>query len=198
MTTEEWIKDQQKKIAELMKYCKPLEIAAKDTMAMQAGRIFVEGKDSADSSIGKYSTKPFYLNPKHSPKKFSTKGKTGQTKFKTGVKKGQAHATRYFADGYKGFRNLIGRQTKFVDLSLVGDLQSDFANSPAITKNLPKNIKPIKVSYLEYITALKRGINKEKRDGLEAKYGPLFKLTQNEIKNFNEIIKKETDLLFGA
>ena len=84
MTTEEWIKDQQKKIAELIKYCKPLEIAAKDTMAMQAGRIFVDGKDSADSSIGKYSVKPFYLNPKNSPKKFSVGGKG---KEKTRVKR---------------------------------------------------------------------------------------------------------------
>lgn len=198
MTTEQWIAEQQKKIQELAKFCKPLEIAAKDTMAMQAGRIFVEGKDSADSNIGKYSTKPFYLNPKNSPKKFAPKGKTGQTKFKTGKKAGQNHKTRYFADGYKGFRNLIGRQTKFVDLSLVGDLQSDFANSPSITNRLPKDIVPIKVSNLEYITALKRGINKEKRDGLEKKYGPVFQLTAAEKKHFAEIVQKETDLLFGA
>lgn len=195
MTTDQWIAEQQKKIRELAEFCKPLEIAARDTMAMQAGRIFVEGKDTADSSIGKYSTKPFYLNPKKSPKKFAPKGKTGNNIFKTS---GKLHQTRYFADGYKGFRNLIGRQTKFVDLSLVGDLQSDFANSPLITNRLPKNIVPIKVSNLEYITALKRGINKEKRDGLEKKYGPVFQLTEAEKKHFAEIVKKETDLLFGA
>ena len=194
MTTEEWIKDQQAKIQELVKFCKPLEIAARDTMAMQAGRIFVEGKDSADSSIGKYSTKPLYLNPKKSPKKFAVKGKTGKSKFKNG----KPHQTRYFADGYKGFRNTIGRQTKFVDLSLVGDLQSDFANSPFIGTLLPKNIMPIKVNNLEYITALKRKVNKEKRMGLEEKYGPIFQLSQAEKNHFIDIVKKETDLLFGA
>lgn len=223
MTTEEWIAYNQKKIQQLIKNCKPLEIAAKDTMAMQAQRIFMEGKDSADSSIGKYSTKPIYINPKNSPKKFATGGK-GKEKTrirktyiavgessgyvertkekyisisKSKFKNGNPRKSRYFPGGYKEFRDKIGRETRFVNLSLTGDLQSDFANAGTISTTL-KSVKPIKISSLEYVTALKRGINKEKRAGMEKKYGPIFQLTNEEIKNFFDVLAKENELYFGA
>jgi len=38
---------------------------------------------------------------------------------------------------------------------------------------------------------LKRPINNDKRDGLEAKYGKIFALTNQEVENFIEDIKFE-------
>lgn len=85
-------------------------------------RIHTDGKAVDESSIGKYDTKEIYVNPKNSPKKFTGLGKGGKTKFKSG----RSHKTRYFKDGYKGFRAKIGRETSKVNLSLFGRLSKEF------------------------------------------------------------------------
>jgi hypothetical protein len=46
----------------------------------------------------------------------------GKTKFKNG----KPLKSRYFGDGYKGFRNKIGRETSIVNLQLTGSLKADF------------------------------------------------------------------------
>lgn len=89
-------------------------------------RIFNEGMATDGGEIGQYSTKPIYVNPVNSPAAFGRPiGKTG-SKFKTGTKKGQDHKTRYFPNGYKGFRDAIGRPTDKVNLSLSGQLNAQF------------------------------------------------------------------------
>lgn len=96
------------------------EVATTQLAEMKV-RIFEQGKDDNESSIGQYSTKPIYVNPNNSPKKFTPKGKTGKTKFANG----ELHKTRYFAQGYKDFKSEIGRNTLgTVNLSLSRDFQN--------------------------------------------------------------------------
>lgn len=90
--------------------------------ASNTRRIHNEGKAVNGQSIGNYSFKPIYVNPKISPKKFQTKGKYGNTKFKNG----QLHKTGYFF-GWGGFRSSIGRNASFVNLQLTGRLRFDWA-----------------------------------------------------------------------
>lgn len=85
-------------------------------------RIHMEGKGVNEGLIGQYDTDPMYVNPKKSPRKFPPMGKTGRTKFKSG----KPHKTKYFAQGYKGFRAAVGRDATKVNLHLTGTLLKSF------------------------------------------------------------------------
>ena len=78
-------------------------------------RVHNSGQSVNGSSIGRYSTKPIYVNPKNSPVKFTPK---------TRVKKNPK--TRYFPGGYKQFRGSIGSTEAPVNLQLSGRLKEDF------------------------------------------------------------------------
>lgn len=96
------------------------EIATTQLAEMKS-RIFEDGQDASNTAIGQYSVKPIYVNPNNSPKKFTTKGKTGKSKFADGT----PHKTRYFAQGYKGFKSEIGRNILgTVNLSLTREFQN--------------------------------------------------------------------------
>jgi hypothetical protein len=96
------------------------EVAVTQLAEMKV-RIFEEGKDERNGVIGSYSTKPIYVNPNNSPKKFTTVGKTGKSKFSDGT----PHKTRFFAQGYNGFKSEIGRnKIGTVNLSLSRDFQN--------------------------------------------------------------------------
>lgn len=77
---------------------------ASAVFASNVERIHERGLDVNLRSIGKYSQKPIYVNPKKSPRKFSVAGKYGQKKFLNGTK----HKTRYFEFGYLGYKKEIG------------------------------------------------------------------------------------------
>jgi hypothetical protein len=85
-------------------------------------RIHNQGLAVDLTSIGRYSTKSTYINPRYSPQKFQPIGKTGRTTFANG----RSHRTRYFGAGYKEFRSVIGRETANVNLQLSGLLKADF------------------------------------------------------------------------
>lgn len=95
---------------------------AQTIQASNLRRIHNEGKDVNGVQIGTYNSEPIYVNPDNSPRKFAVKGKTGKSEFKNGKK----HKTKYFSEGYKGFRSQIGRQTSKVDLNLTGQLSKEF------------------------------------------------------------------------
>lgn len=195
MTIDQFIKKQEAILEKIVKQDTPLAVASRDTMTMQAERIFVDGGDSSGGSIGKYSKEPYYVNPlpQRFPKQFAPKGKDGKKKFKNGKDK----KTRYLKDGYFEFRKLQGRQNAFVDLSMSGDLQSDFANNPGISAKLPANIKPIMVTVHHYKTTLKREANIDKKDGAEDRFGTIFKLTKAEVMHFRKILALEFKKLFA-
>jgi hypothetical protein len=104
-----------------------IKTGALTVMADMKARIHEEGKAADGSDIGTYSTKPIYVNPANSPRKFPTVGKTGKSIFTSGEKKGQKHKTKYFAEGYSDFKTTIGRnEIGKVNLFLTGGLSNGF------------------------------------------------------------------------
>lgn len=145
-----------------------IEKAAKDTMSVSDKRIFSQGKDSTGGKIGSYSVKPIYISGDDAPRAVNHKGKTGK-KIKGG----------YYKGGYKQFRKQQGRESKFVNLRLTGELRSDYDNSDA-------GPTPIKVNNLTYKVTLNKPINIKKKQGAEDKYGLIFPLTKKEDTLFSK------------
>lgn len=102
--------------------------AALDTIGLYKRRIFVDGRATSASRIGRYSTRPTYVSIAAQKRRtgsqikngrLTPKGKNGRVKFKNG----RYLKTRYFPDGYKGFRDAVGRQSSYVDFNLSGELE---------------------------------------------------------------------------
>ena len=119
-------------------------------------RIHEEGKAADGGNIGQYdTTHPLYVNPENSPVKFQPAGKSESVysiktkkqsassiktvstfnvktkkKEKLSVKNGnQQRKTKYFAS-YKDFRSEINRPVDKVNLSLTGQMNSQFTIIP--------------------------------------------------------------------
>lgn len=178
MTTNEYISKLNKKIEDIVKFDKPLLLAVKSVMAVQAQRIFIKGKNANDANIGEYKNKELYVNPNRSPKKFPAKGKYGKTKFENGL----PHKTGYFVN-YLAYKQKIGRNKiiKSVDLFLFGETQKDWSNSEVL-----KNAKAVKYSPHLYTVELRKH-NLDKTD----RYGNVFGLTKNERKLFIDVLNEE-------
>lgn len=185
---KEFIVKLNKQVKDTSILLEPLRIAAFTTTAKMGERIFDDGRTTIGSSIGQYSTTPIYVNPnKLTVGRGSLgvpRGKTGETRFKSGKKEGQRHKTKYLEGGYKEFRQKVGRQTAFVDLSLSNELRLDFGNG-----RMPA--EPRKVSDFEYHIRLDKVINQEKRSGMEDKYGTIFTPSEQEEKTFFDTVDFE-------
>jgi hypothetical protein len=172
---------------EVLKVRSALGSAVRSIMAEMVVRIFEEGKNSSGGKIGTYnSTDELYVNPDTLPRRVSPRGKPGKER------KVANRQTTYF-ESYKSLRREVGRESGFVNLRLTNDLQSDWANSE-VTDGIAVNPKPVEVNQLRYDIRLKREINREKREGLEKKYGPIFKLTEQEKQRYFEILAKKLAL----
>lgn len=123
------------------------------TLSQNLNRVHNQGKTSEDTMIGdaQYSTKSTYISLSQSPKKFTPKGKNGQSKFKNG----KQYKSGYFPDGYKGFRNTIGRTTSIVNLQLSGLLKTKLQ-----VQGAGKNYK----------VGFESGYGSDVAEGLEDKY----------------------------
>lgn len=174
MTTNEYVKKIRKEI-QVLKTGVPVNIASQDTHTKMVERVFEKGKNAQNGDIGTYNdTKPIYVNPDRSPKKFRPSGKgSNKSKFKNG----NSRRTKYFKS-YKEFRKSVGRPIGKVNLVLSGTLQSDFGK--AVTK----------VNNLRY-TATARQENENKISGLEERYGNIFRLTPKERTNFKQVLASE-------
>lgn len=174
MTTDLYVKKIRTAI-QVLKTGTPIGIASQDTHTMMVERIFEQGKNAQNGSIGQYNdSKPIYVNPDRSPKKFRPRGKnSGKGTFKNG----KSRKSKYF-NSYKDFRKSIGRPTGKVNLVLSGSLQSDFGK--AVTK----------VNNLKY-TATARQENENKISGLEKRYGNIFRITPKERTNFKRVLASE-------
>lgn len=185
MTTDEYIAKQKRAFSRIIEKDEPLRIAARDTMAKQATRIFVEGKNSNEVKIGDYNaTDEIYVNPNTSAgKKFSPAGKAGKERNITDRK------TKWF-ESYKDYREEIGRKTDKVDLFLSGDLKSDFGNSGAKEPN--GKVKPRQNNVHEYVSGFSRETNALKAEGMEDHFeAPIFTPSASEKKSFFSISQKE-------
>lgn len=145
--------------------------AALTVNADMSERIFVDGKASDGSDIGKYNTTDeLYVNPKNAPKKFPTKGKEGDAKFSDG----KPHKTGYF-DSYAEFKKKVGRKVNKVNLVLFGILQSNWSNG----------VKPTERGASANLSEQ----NALKVEGQEEHWGkPIFKHTQEEIKKYQRLV----------
>lgn len=179
MTTEGYIKNLRQKIA-ILKDGKLIGIAAQDTHVKMSERIFDKHDNANDGKIGKYnSTDPIYVNPDNSPKKFPTKGKPdSKGKAKSKFLNGNDHKTGYFTS-YKAFREKIGREGGEVNLQLFGLLR----------KNFEKGV--VKKDALIYISDV-NPTNASKIEGLEKRYGNIFRLTPKERTNFKQVLAFES------
>ena len=189
MTTEEYIKKNRVALEAIVKLDIPLKIAVYTIVGEQSIRIFQDGLNSAGSKIGSYNNSvALYVNTtKSAPIKNAPKGKNGDVKFKNG----NPHKSTYYKS-YKEFRSKQKRESGFVNLRLTNELQSDFSNSKvSVSSTKVVAGKPIKVNVHFYKTELKKDINQKKREGLENKYGRIFKLTKEEKTKFLSILQKE-------
>lgn len=159
-------------------------IAVADGIAHQSERIFVKGKATDGMRIGRYDNKrPMYVNPDKVPNKgglLPLSGKSGKTAFASGKK----HKTRY-VKSYKQLRELMGLQTAFVDLVLFGNLKSDYENGGRGT-----GIVPLKVNDNVFQITMDSE-NSKKKEGLESRYGDIFKVSEKEESRLKEVGEKE-------
>lgn len=186
-TLEEYGKELIRRVVEV-ETGKSFAIGVNSAMSEQSVRIFQEGKKSDGSGIGNYDSKnPLYASDDTLPRQGNHTGKTGK-----GIK------TSYYAN-YKALRSEQGRESGFVNLRLTNELQSDYNNSQvSASSNKLGTAKPIKKGNLEYEISLNKQINVDKKNGLEAKYGTIFDLSQEERKTLLKVITFETLKIYNA
>lgn len=143
------------------------------TLSQNLNRVHNQGKTAEGTMIGdaQYSTKATYISLSQSPKKFTPKGKNGKSKFKNG----KQHKSGYFSDGYKGFRNAIGRNTSVVNLQLSGLLKTKLQ-----VQGAGKNYK----------VGFESGYGSDVAEGLEDKYSQhIWGVTQSEANELTVIVQ---------
>lgn len=182
MTTDDFIKKMNEKIAKIEKENKPLEIAVRSIMSLQSKRIFLKAQNSDNSVIGIYKGGEIWVNPNKKPYnrvgKVATKGKTGKSTFDNG----EAHKTAYFKN-WLNYKKAVGRNanTLNVDLFLTGDLHRNWANA-----KIGSPAQAIKVNQHNYLTRLSdENFKKVER------YGRVFNLSVFERKEFLRVLQVE-------
>lgn len=186
MATAKEVFDDLRKDLRLLTGNRMLRALASDTWARTQERIFTKGQFSSGKTKPPYSTKPMYVPAVGVAKLQPPIGKDGKLKFKNGKK----HTTRYFADGYAGLKEKLGRPNPF---DLTGQLKKSYSYSVGTadavigfvnTKRLALNRK----SSVLFTT------NGDIASGLEEHYGePIWDLTQAESKAIDEMIKLQLD-----
>lgn len=154
---------------------KVLRVAALNTAAIITDRVQQEGKKTDGSQIGKYSEKN--LKFKSITGKFSDIANKKQLK-----KRLKSHGdTNEFHGGYKEFRESLGFQTEFIDLTLTGDMFNDFIVEPVGTNSYEVGF---------------RGEESSKIAGYhEKRFGPIFQLSTSEVQLIeSEIAQKINDI----
>lgn len=188
MNITEYIKKLDEKIAS-EKYLKPFELAVRSAHAEMTTRIFSKGLNSAGGKMGTYdATKEIWIPDSALPKKGSHLGKPNKDGKRKKIK------TTYYKS-YREMRQQQGREAGFVNIRLTNDLQSDFANAEiSKTSTAIAPAKPVKVSPTIYRITLKRDLNVKKKEGMEEKYGPIFRLTVDEKAKFYTVLRKELNV----
>jgi len=154
--------------------------AASELLATIKNRIVLDGKKSNNSSIGKYSTRPAYFGPEDYMKGgFTPKGKTGESEFKNG----KPHKTEYFPTGYDGLRDKQGLRTDIMNLSYHGSTLLAYQMQP-------KNESVV----IGLTTQDAANIRKWQ----ELKRGAIFSATDEEIKDYTDNVRKESERVTRA
>lgn len=96
--------------------------------------VFHEGRDTSGTLIGTYSTDPIYVSLEEARNRYGSQIPTsklrGRGKNRRGTKflNGNPRRSMFFGDGYKGFRDLMGRPTDKVNLNLTDNLRSSIVS----------------------------------------------------------------------
>lgn len=160
----------------------PFKKAVQTTHTLRMTRIFDKGQTSSGAQIGQYSTKPIYVNAKKYGFSFAGQGKNQARRSKTAPR-----VTKYFAEGYKGFRQFVKRPVAFINLGLTYDMRFDLSNSRSLNRvGLPDKISPS-----EYQERFKRPHNAEKFSGLEKRFGDIGDFQNKEREEFKRVLQFE-------
>ncbi len=140
-----------------------------------------QGQALNGSSIGQYSTSPIYVSPSRSPKKFTPRGQTGRSsKFKNG----KTRKSRYFPQGYKEYRSLIGREVNVVNLSLSGKLSKEYN---------------LQLRGGEYVAGFTTSSAANKASGAERRFKkPIYGLGSRGKDVFGEVLTEQNQNIFNA
>jgi hypothetical protein len=171
-------------------------VAGKQLEAEFGRRIFLKGLDTNNAAIGKYSTRPLYINPnarlfdllpkfKKSKPRLKPIGKTGQTVFKNG----KPHKTAYLAGGYAEFRTKVGRQpsAKLQKLGGItaGGVNLNLTGSMATNLNLNFSKKSVSLGFSSPVEYAKAKAN-------ERHFGTvIFAASKKEKTNFAAAASRE-------
>lgn len=171
--------------------------AAKELEARMSRRIFLQGRNSANVPIGEYSTKPIYISLKRREfnllpaiRKLKGRGKPlpkfpkGRTEFADGT----PLVSRYFARGYREFREVAGRQPKGKVAKLGGKATDgiNFNLTGSLAQSFTTGIASGRVTI--GFTSRKE---LSKALSLERRFGAVFDPTQDEIKAFRAAYTQE-------
>ena len=114
-----------------------LRTASLSVLGGMRNRIQIFGLDSTGTKIGNYSKKPAYFLMSQSNAKIGRPlGKefngTRRSKFASGERKGQDHKSRYFPDGYFGWKTKMGaNKLGTVNLTLTGTFLNQMTILPS-------------------------------------------------------------------
>lgn len=147
-----------------------------EVIAEHKDRIFYKGIKSDGNEIGNYSQKSSYYNKDKFIRKtaFVPRGKNNKGKFKNGNKR----KTMYIKEGYSGFRDIQGRESKKKNYKYSGSLERSL------------NI----VNFAGYIIyGCTSELESKKIKVLENQTPNTFQLSENE----KELMQKKIDQLIG-
>ena len=166
-STSAFLKQQLKNFSDASKAAKVLRAAAVYAAPAVQGRVQQEGKKSDGTSLPPYD----------SGKSFSTSSPIGK-RFGDVANKRQQKA---FGSGdsfgsYKDFRQKLGRQTAYMDLTLTGDMWASW--------------RPIPISDQAYGVTFVSAEQNKIAGYLEERFGAIFELTDKELEQSLQTINR--------
>jgi len=138
-------------------------VAALDTLARMRVRIFTKGLNSDNRLIGQYSRRiqPFWwFTPAGTPPLFRAR----LQKYAYKTKSGKIY---YDVINHAQVREIVGRQSKFVDLEFSGQMRANLLPLPGLTFN------SYAIGFTNPLMALRAEYN-------EKRYGMIFQTTRHE------------------
>lgn len=197
MTTDDFIINLNQTLTNPKVLAEAFQVAVLDLVTREQKRIFVDGKNSNDTKIGDYSTKPMLVGAKS----FINKGtadkffKRKDNKWKTIQRGGNNYPLAVLDGGYKELRRLTPRKVDFVNLKYTDDLFFDFAAQRAGGDH-----NPIKINDFEFqITVGARPKSKIKVDGNEKRFNaPIFQPSKTDQSHFLETLNVELQRRLNA
>jgi hypothetical protein len=170
-----------RKVADALEDSEPMFFAVSNSVRNQSIRVFEQGGVGPDGAPGRYSSKPLYVNPADSVRKFPLKGKNGGG---AQFKNGKPRKTSYF-QSYADFKRTIG-EPAFVNLRVFGNLARAYGTGVAVRKENGQ----VRVFHQIRLDASNPS---GKINGLISKYPGAFRPTKKELAEFREDLQNYTN-----